>query len=68
MLPIDQNKRRKIFIAIGIILGLTEAFLFDVLLTTFHLYNTVFVLMLGGQGFGFGFLNAAPLLRWRRLL
>ena len=50
MLPIDQNKRRKIFFAIGILLGLSEAFLIDVLLTTFHIYNALFVLMLGGQG------------------
>ncbi len=60
-----RNKRRVIVFAIGITLGLIEAILVDMLLTFLHLYNTLFVLMLAFQGFGFGYLNAGALFKWK---
>ena len=57
------NSRRMLVFAIGITLGVFEALLIDILLIFLHLYITLFALMLVFQGFGFGYLNAAALLK-----
>jgi hypothetical protein len=64
----NSRRMRMLVFVTGIIMGVMEAILIDILLIFLHLYVALLILILVSQLLGFGYVNAAVLFKRMGLL